>query len=148
MSLKSCTKCGQSKPMADFHLYASGKPKSWCKVCQLAYMRDKRRDIPKVTKAVIKRRERLKEKFGITEQEYDAMLVAQHGVCAICGMPERKIIRGVVPPLAVDHCHTTGNVRGLLCHACNIGLGMFRDNPGLLVKAIEYIHDCSPDPKI
>lgn len=54
------------------------------------------------------------------------------GTCDICGqMPKRH--------LAIDHCHATGSLRGLLCHHCNVGLGHFRDDAALLAKAIDYI---------
>lgn len=80
-----------------------------------------------------------KKKYGITLDDYNAMLHAQGGVCAICGQPEMRIMRGKVAALSVDHCHTTGKVRGLLCNRCNIGLQMFKDNVELIQKASEYL---------
>ena len=63
------------------------------------------------------------------------MLEAQDGVCAICGKtPQQNIKR-----LYVDHDHETGDVRGLLCQQCNIGLGAFRDDKAVLHKAIKYL---------
>ena len=67
---------------------------------------------------------RLKHRYGITLAEYDALLAAQHGVCAICGEPPSnnpKHWGG--KKLAVDHCHDTGKVRGLLCNGCNTAIG-------------------------
>ena len=75
----------------------------------------------------------LRRKYGITQAEYDTMLAAQGGACAICGSIEPKRI------LAVDHHHGTGAVRGLLCDSCNNGLGRFRDNPEVLARAIAYL---------
>ena len=78
------------------------------------------------------RRQRMRRQ-GVTLKEYDRMLAKQGGVCAICGEPPAKI------RLAVDHCHTTGKVRGLLCLRCNMGLGYFTDDPAKLEAAIEYL---------
>ena len=58
----------------------------------------------------------------------------QEGRCAICG-EEPSTKRG----LAIDHCHITGKVRGLLCHGCNIGIGSMKDSAVLLLKAIRYL---------
>jgi hypothetical protein len=69
--------------------------------------------------------------YGITLDQYNQMELAQDGRCGICG--------GVAKILFVDHCHTTGRVRGLLCIACNSGLGHFRDSIGALRTAIIYL---------
>jgi hypothetical protein len=78
-------------------------------------------------------------KFGITQQEYENLFTAQNGVCAICGNPETVTRNGVLRALAVDHCHDTGRIRGLLCSSCNLGLGKFKDDKFLLKKAVEYL---------
>jgi hypothetical protein len=94
----------------------------------------------------LERRTKQVKSYGLPARELDAMLARQGGVCAICG--ERPKRRG----LAVDHCHRTGRVRGFLCHACNGGLGLFRDDGGLLSRAIEYLgtdsgaHSIHPAP--
>lgn len=79
--------------------------------------------------------------FGISLDEYNVLLEKQNGVCAICGNPERTRHNNTdrIRNLAVDHCHKTGRVRGLLCTACNQGLGNFRDNPDYLAKSISYL---------
>jgi hypothetical protein len=82
----------------------------------------------------------LKGRYGITLREYDAMLAAQGGVCAICnssspsGNGKRPRIR-----FSVDHDHETNTIRGLICGPCNLGLGSFRDNPISLRAAADYI---------
>lgn len=81
----------------------------------------------------------LQRKYGITLGQYRAMLAAQGGVCAICGQPETREFEGHVINLAVDHDHTTGQVRGLLCARCNTGLRFFRSDSGLFRRALEYI---------
>ena len=71
------------------------------------------------------------------------MLQDQDGKCAICKREESACasITKKVRALAVDHCHVTGNVRGLLCRACNLGIGHFEDNLETLEEAIKYLED-------
>ena len=83
----------------------------------------------------------LKKYHGIGVDEFNAMMDKQSGLCAICNGPERsrdpktKQTRN----LAVDHCHKTGLVRGLLCTDCNTALGGFKDDTGRLKAAIDYL---------
>jgi hypothetical protein len=74
--------------------------------------------------------QRLKKMFGISLEQYNEMLAAQGNLCVICGS-ETKLV--------VDHCHTTGKVRGLLCQLCNSVIGMAREDIGVLKKAIKYL---------
>ncbi len=76
----------------------------------------------------------LKE-YGITGEEYHSLFKAQDGRCAICGIHQDDLRK----KLSVDHNHTTGKVRGLLCDKCNQGLGYFNDSPERLKTAIEYV---------
>ncbi len=73
-------------------------------------------------------------KYGMTPADYLVMFDAQSGVCAIC---ERACSSG--KRLAVDHCHGTGKVRGLLCGRCNMSVGQLRHDPALLRKAAAYL---------
>lgn len=83
---------------------------------------------------------RLFQNYGIRQVEYDALLTAQGGVCAICGQAEcRKDRKGRVIDLAVDHDHENGHVRGLLCAKCNHGLGNFKDNTEVMCRAVTYL---------
>lgn len=75
------------------------------------------------------------KKYGIAEEDFQAMLKKQGGVCAICGCHQRY------QRLAVDHNHKTGFVRGLLCVNCNRGLGKFFDSPLRLIRAAEYLRN-------
>jgi len=70
-------------------------------------------------------------KYDITQQQFDEMLQQQNGQCAICQKPMDKI--------HIDHNHVTGLVRQLLCNNCNLGLGFFKDDTGILRSAIDYI---------
>ena len=83
----------------------------------------------------------LKRYFKIDITQYEAMKLTQNNVCAICGKAEDTIDNrnGLPRGLAVDHCHTTKVVRGLLCRGCNQGLGNFKDDVDLLQKAINYL---------
>jgi len=75
--------------------------------------------------------------YGITRDEYEAMVARQGGRCAICHENPRPV-RGCIR-LHVDHDHVTGKVRGLLCQLCNLALGKFRDDPRRLMSAIHYL---------
>ena len=79
--------------------------------------------------------------FGITSDEYYEILKRQDGVCAICKQPETRTFKGSVRRLAVDHDHSTGKIRGLLCGACNTGLGLFDDDPEILKTALGYLNE-------
>lgn len=83
----------------------------------------------------------LKRTYSITASEYSIMLEQQGNVCAICKKPETAIRNGKLQLLAVDHCHSSGKIRALLCHKCNQGLGAFHDDPLLLRAAAEYIEE-------
>ncbi len=81
------------------------------------------------------RRWRFLSRYGITPDEYDSIAAAQPN-CAICGIPAERNTFGKLYP---DHSHATGRIRELLCHQCNIALGVMRDDPALLEKAAAYL---------
>ena len=81
----------------------------------------------------------LKKTYGITLEWFNDILESQNGKCAICKKEETLKIKGKVVRLAVDHCHETNKIRGLLCSNCNRGLGLFCDDPNLIRKAAAYI---------
>ncbi|GCE18979.1 endonuclease VII domain-containing protein [Dictyobacter kobayashii] len=78
---------------------------------------------------------------SITEKDYLEQLEKQQGKCAICGKLETSLdnYRKADKRLSIDHCHKTGNFRGLLCTKCNVGLGMFGDDSEMLQRAIDYL---------
>jgi len=76
----------------------------------------------------------LKKKYGLSYEEFQSMYETRAGLCDICKGPSEE---GRL--LSVDHCHKTGKVRGLLCGPCNRALGLFKDDPILLQKALEYV---------
>lgn len=91
--------------------------------------KDKLRNIRRATK--------LRLKYGITREEYLMLLSKQDNKCKICGKAEKDNGR----ELAVDHCHNTNRIRGILCVRCNAGLGNFKDNIRLLEKAVNYLRE-------
>lgn len=80
-----------------------------------------------------------KARYGISQEQYDEMVMRQRGLCAICGHADPK------RALSVDHNHATGRVRALLCNACNRGIGLLEDNADRLEAAAAYLkeHDGS-----
>lgn len=78
----------------------------------------------------------------MSDADYERLLASQGGVCAICGREEMSLGRGgEIKKLAKDHCHVTGEWRGLLCGKCNKALGLFGDDPATLQRAMNYIID-------
>lgn len=126
-----------------------------CKACNARKQREKRAKNPEKAKAYdaayrAKNRNRyrhhqrnsdLKRNFGLTVEKYESLLTAQAGVCRICQKPETVMDNrvGKTRMLAVDHDHTTGKIRGLLCSNCNLGLGGFKDSVVNLSRAIAYL---------
>jgi hypothetical protein len=78
----------------------------------------------------------LRRSYGISVDQYESMEILQLGCCAICGTTE---VGGHAKRLHVDHCHETGQVRGLLCNGCNLGLGYFREDENALANAVWYL---------
>ena len=84
-----------------------------------------------------RKRDKLLKRYGLTEREYDDLLLKQEGHCALC--PATTYLLGQQSRLAVDHDHVTKKVRGILCHACNLMLGYARDVPEQLEKGASYL---------
>ena len=116
MTTKKCSKCGKVKPLDKFYKDKKGKNglASHCKSCDLL--------------------KQMKKRYGITIDQYEMMLKRQHYGCKICGQqcPTGK-------RLAVDHCHHTGMICGLLCSSCNTALGSFNDDVNRLNLAAQYL---------
>lgn len=140
---KRCPKCDTYKDLSKF----TPDPKrrfgvsSWCRVCQAQNGRD-RYDYYEAKNGA------LKSMYGLSLAEYNEMLNAQGGVCAICGQPEtigskfgHSRTPDCTPVLNVDHCHTTGAVRGLLCSPCNQALGLLAEDPDRVKALLKYIEE-------
>lgn len=142
LCVKTCNRCGVEKPLHAFSLHSKGKfgRHPTCNACRNAEGRARYQDNREAILLRQRGRQRryyksheLKRKYGITKEEYERRLEAQGGVCAVCGRPPDG------DALTVDHCHDTGQVRGLLCRRCNIALGMLGDDPALLRTAMVYL---------
>ena len=134
--MKLCKVCLTEKSPQDFYSY--GKTlMARCKPCHSKKVNDhkKRVNYQSPNQDFHYRSWSLKTRYGITESQYNEMLASQNNRCAICETPADKQDR----LMAVDHCHKTGVIRGLLCNSCNLGIGSFRDNPRLLQGAISYL---------
>jgi hypothetical protein len=81
------------------------------------------------------RNQKLKYMYGISLEDYNKMFIEQNGCCKICQDHQSKFKNS----LCVDHCHTTGKVRGLLCDQCNRGLGSFKDDIEIVKNIIKYL---------
>jgi len=79
------------------------------------------------------------KKFGLTVEQYKELVITQKGLCAICHKPETRMKNGRTQRLSIDHNHVSGKVRGLLCGACNSGIGYFKDDLVTINSAISYL---------
>ena len=144
-TVKACSKCHVEKRLSEFHRMGA-KRQSQCKPCRNATVRDAWH---KDRKHNLQRRKSLwrdsewpkylERKYGITVSDYNEMLQAQDGKCAICRENPHHVRDGEVMRLCVDHNHVTGQVRGLLCIDCNRGLGFFEKTDGLIDLAASYL---------
>ena len=170
MKTKKCSKCKKIKSVDDFNKDKQKKDglNSSCRSCVSKYARSpemRKRHLkychrPDVHKKSLKyareyrerpgvkkkRREyhknpefkkkrklyRIQKNYNITAKEYKQMLLLQDNKCKICGSYMEKP--------HVDHCHKTNEIRGVLCPSCNMGLGMFKDDPIILTQAIKYLN--------
>lgn len=140
MQRKPCSRCHTVKLLSEFSRCrrdGSGH-KSECKVCQSVENKLYRAKYPERVR-ITEQRANLKQWYGMTLAEYDTLFERQQGRCAICQQPEPVKDGGIVKRLHVDHDHTTGKVRGLLCQCCNMGLGNFKDQANLLESAAHYL---------
>jgi len=167
--VKTCRICGVHKPLTEFYAMAGMRDghRNECKSCWSERAAARYRANPEAAKERTRRwqrenrerynasqRERrarperkakeraghLRRKYGMTSEEYDEMLVAQRGVCAICERPPTDGIS-----LHVDHDHASGARRKLLCFRCNNALGDFDDDIDLLQQAVRYLDAHDPD---
>lgn len=130
---KLCRRCGEAKPLEAFYRDAAARDghRPECKACTSA-----RRKAWYASNRERKEAERsghLRRTFGLTLEEYEQLLAAQGGRCAICRAEPGNI------SLHGDHDHETGRVGGLLCFRCNGGAGQFKEDIELLARAIDYL---------
>lgn len=157
MTEKPCSKCGKVKPLIEFHRHRStgDNHSAQCKQCtrernakwklenpdkvkemgRVYFRREKKRIMAQRVKRHdesprSRNESHIRRTYGLTLEEYDAMHERQDNRCLVCKEKTK---------LHVDHCHSSGKVRGLLCFFCNAGIGMFKDDPRLMKAAIRYL---------
>ena len=144
---RHCGKCGEDKLVFEFS--RSKNKSSWCRTCcaqsaklwrdsNLEKARQKDRD-RQARQQTDKAKEWMRfyrwlTRHGLRPEDYHALFEVQEGYCAICRTPPGN---GMF--LHIDHCHTTGKIRGLLCPACNWALGCLKDSPDFCRSAAEYL---------
>ena len=141
--MRTCRECGVKETLeTPFYNSTNNRCKSCTKVyhqkyrsCPDVVKREKIRNKERVDNGE-KRAYHLKATYGITPEKYDEMLAAQGGVCAICKSEDTK---HKSDKFSIDHNHSTGEVRGLLCSPCNTGLGLFGDSVDTLMGAASYL---------
>jgi hypothetical protein len=175
--MRVCSKCHFEKPVSEFSVTdkATGLRRAWCKPCESARVRAyyasnaqyrEKAKANSLTQAkahperrpAYTRRALLKRKYGLTEQQYDALLAAQGGRCALCGADNHGrtgesgrhdgLRKWLADSWPVDHDHKDGHVRGLICQKCNVRLGAYE---GLMAeigeaRVREYLTRPSPVP--
>lgn len=116
-NMHTCTSCNATKPDSEFYKKdRSGRRDTTCKACRIEKLREK--------------------KLGITGDEYKSLYKKQRGRCGIC---ERRLYSKRYNAFCVDHEHSTGKIRGLLCHNCNGAIGMLRDCPTTIRRAAKWV---------
>lgn len=146
LASKYCPDCGEERPAKEFHKNKRNKGglASYCRMhtrqryeqhyahnapARRTYQKRRREEQAEHTRR-LQRLSKIKSKYGLDRDAYATLVAAADGRCAICGR-EKK--------LQIDHCHTTGKVRGLICWSCNIALGKMEDSVERLQAAIRYL---------
>lgn len=137
--MKTCKICKHSKDLSEYYNHKASKDGKYnrCKKCDNKARKQWELD-NKDKAAYSSRNKTLKYRYGIGIPEYNKMLESQGHKCAICNTSENKVA-GVTHSFSVDHCHSTGEIRGLLCNRCNRGLGMLGDSIESIKKAVKYL---------
>ena len=126
--MKTCKTCKVELSLDRFYLLKTGYYHVHCKSCNTERSR--------LWKQKNKHKHylnKIRDKFKISETDYNILLAEQNNLCLICNKSEKD------RRLSVDHCHKTGNIRGLLCRTCNLAIGYFNDDTTLLKNAIQYL---------
>lgn len=159
--MKKCTRCITQKPMSDFRKSTRGPLCSWCRQCERDYQKGIYKKNPELAKvratnwrekyaakvSELRKQNREKyyateiaKKYGMTKKQAAEMIESQGAECKACGVRFDK-----AKPLLrrnLDHCHTTGRVRGFLCSRCNTVAGLVQDDAIILGKIAIYLNQC------
>ena|SRR6218665_46979 len=123
--LKKCSKCSEVKEVREYNKDKHTRT-GYTSLCKLCIKEKSKKD------KFLNKKSRLKNLYNTTPEVVNLMLGEQNGSCAICK-------EDITEKNHIDHCHTTGKLRGILCRNCNIGLGHFKDNIDYLGSAINYL---------
>jgi hypothetical protein len=133
--MKDCGKCKQSLDLSEFGVDRRyNKPRSYCKSCCRLKEREYRKKHPEKIRA-----SNIKQTYKVSlERAYELMAVKNCESCNVRLTKSKHNVRANTDQV-IDHCHDTGEVRGVLCSGCNLGLGHFTDSVTKLEDAIKYI---------
>jgi len=159
--MKICSKCGNEKPLSEYYKKYDTKDglKNHCKTCskiqnKQQYLKNRENRLEKQCQYYLKNSEHVKEygknwrkrnreyckeydlhrHYNLTKIEFEKILIDQNFKCAICN---EILVPG--KQTHIDHCHNSMKVRGILCHRCNTGIGLFKESIYNLKEAIKYI---------
>ena len=152
MSTKRCLKCGETKPLSEFHRNKSKADGLWiyCRPCDAERTRvyrdahkqeisDRRKGLREGNRPKLLEWER-KSLYGVSGEEQIALYQMQGGRCAICEVS----LPTIGTDTQLDHNHATGVARGYLCRHCNRGLGGFQDDTARMLRAVDYLRTGGP----
>lgn len=127
--MKICIRCHENLPMDKFgnHPTAKDGKRNQCNGCRYLLRKERPTYVHQIRQY----------RYGITEEEYKTILDKQDGKCSIC-------TQDFIKTPHIDHCHETKKVRGLLCSNCNTMLGLAKDSPQILERAIHYLAETKP----
>ena len=128
-----CRVCEVDKPIEELR---PAEPRYVSRRCITCFRKYNREYAARPKIRVLARARALLRRYGLGSGEFEKLLAKQNGVCAICKLPAGKESNGL---LHVDHCHRTGQVRGLLCIKCNTGIGKLGDDAARLITAAQYL---------
>ncbi len=147
--MKTCSRCSNILPLSSFHKMTKKNGtgdgyRADCRSCRNQYRRNFRKANPELFFQKENTPEykaqssaaALKRNYGITFEQFQQMKSDQNNTCAICKKPENHKYK---KNLSVDHCHKTNKVRGLLCHSCNVVLGLIKEDLGILRSIKQYL---------
>ena len=136
--MRICVKCNIEQPIENYYKQTGARTKKGyrrptCKSCVGESTTQWSKDNPEKMKE-IRRKAKLKKKYGISLKQYDEMVIKHGNKCAVCNKTHER------RPLNVDHCHATGKVRGLLCDKCNMALGLLNDSTETIKNLERYLN--------
>jgi len=132
-NIRKCSRCKIDKNIEEFSNHDKKLRTAYCNVCRVLNSQ----------REYYKKRNHLKNRYGITIEEFNHMVEKQNNLCAICNCPETsksgRNLKECPRVLGVDHCHITGKIRELLCNTCNHILGSAKESIDILKSSIAYL---------